>query len=326
MPNKLAALTEADRAMVAEAENWLRTAINDPHWQSILPKISIPIKVDRLPAEILREISVTEPFDAEVCLTTAEIPLHLRSAAASVTDPNSITGQLIRAAQVAKRRQHHLEPAKVKAKKTKKTPEQSVAAESKHRSAADTLRRSEKAATIDRQQEGKVIDLDDGDQRSSPASRKRKRNQEDAASGNANRPVLPVPPEACALELGFTTVSSKLDWVVAEVLRNDEDRFLVFAKDSVMLGQLTEVGTGLSNSCQRLTRAFALNSVSISWEYPGPSRYDIRFVRLGLTFLVQLLRRIRVQRQSQRSRDRDIPAEETTGVPDGGRARGKRIV
>lgn len=259
-------------------------------------------------------------------MTTAEIPLHLRNAAASVRDPNSITGQLIRAAQVAKRQQHHLEPAKVKAKKTKKTPEQSVAAESKHRSAADTLRRSEKAATVDRQQEGEVIDLDDGDQRSSPTSRKRKRTQGDAAGGNANRPALSIPPEVRALELGFTTVSSKLDWVVAEVLRNKEDRFLVFAKDSVMLGQLTEVGTGLSNGCQRLTKVFALNSVSISWEYPGWSRYNICFMCLGLTFSVQLLRRIRVQRQSQRIRDRDIPAEETTSVPDGGRARGKRIV
>ena len=258
--------------MIKEAEHWLKIAINDQYWHKILPKISIPIRLGRLPAEILRETSINpllsgnecvataeiplhirisaphlDPLrNGDECLTTAEIPLHLRISAASITDANSITGQLIKSAQAAKRQQHHLEPAKVTTKKTKnskKTPEQSVAAESKLRSAADTLRRSEKAARHDRLQEGEVIDLIDGDPRSAPASRKRKRPTAEAG-GVANRdrrPALPVPPEVHALELGFTTVSSKLDWVVGEVLKCDEDRFLVFAKDSVMLGQLTEV-------------------------------------------------------------------------------------
>lgn len=247
-PEKLKVLSEADRESVVEAERWLRIAMNDPHWRAILPKISIPIRMGRLPAEILRETSLTESFDPDVCLSTAEIPLSLRTAAASITDANAITGQLIKAAQAAKKHQPFLEPPTAKAKKRKKNAELSVAAESKHRSAAQTLRRSGLAATHDRLQDAEVIDLSDGNEQPAPSARKRKRAPSDVPATNApraRRPAPPIPPEVRAMELSFSTVSSKLDWVVAEILKNDDDRFLVFAKDSVMLGQLTEVSTGV---------------------------------------------------------------------------------
>jgi hypothetical protein len=57
---KLATLSEADQAMIKEAEHWLKIAINDQYWHKILPKISIPIRLGRLPAESQAFVAVAQ--------------------------------------------------------------------------------------------------------------------------------------------------------------------------------------------------------------------------------------------------------------------------
>lgn len=239
-PAKMAALSESDQRMGLQAAKWLEIPANDDDWRKMMNKISIPIRVALLFPDILRGMSISSTTDGDISLTTAEIPLALRYAASTIADPNAISGTLIKAAHTAKRHQPQLVAQPPKPAKKKTNPEQSVVAGSKSRSASKSLRRSEKAATHEQDLDTEEVE---SLQHIPVPLKKRKRSGRGIESADLpqHAQVLRVPPEVRALEFSFNTVSSKLDWIIAEVLGNEEDRYLVFAKDSVMLGQLTEV-------------------------------------------------------------------------------------
>lgn len=245
-PDKLARLSDEDREVAAEARRWLQIALEDTNWRVMRPSISIPIHLGRLPAPILAAAGISSGPEGECILTTAEVPLALQGAAARISDANTITGNLLKAAQIARKNRNLMKVApkyvKPKSKGNKISQEHTVINRSKSRSAVKSLRRSEKSATEERRHDGVEIHLPDD---LPPPLLKKQKISKRSLEPEQSSPVT-IPPEVYALEMSFNSVSSKLDWVVDEALKNQDDHFLVFAKDAIMLGQLTDVS---ASSC-----------------------------------------------------------------------------
>lgn len=245
-PEKLARLSDDDREVAAEARKWLEIAMNDKNWRLMRPNISIPVHLGRLPLPVLMAASLSTGSENDLILTTAEVPLALREAAATISDPDSITGSLIKAAQAAKDRRSRMRVAsktsKPKKKGNKTHSEQTAFTDTKSCSAAKSLRRSEASATFERHLDTEGLEALEQPPASSP---KKQENLKQSLEAEPHSRII-VPPELRAMEVSFKSVSSKLDWVVEETLRNKDDYFLVFSKDAIMLGQLTEVSATLN--------------------------------------------------------------------------------
>jgi hypothetical protein len=238
-PDKLAKISDADREVAIEARKWLEIALDDSKWRIMRPSISIPVHLGRLPLPVLKAASICPESENETILTTADVPLALREAAARIVDPDAITGSLLKAAQAARKSRNEMKVSpknvKPKAKGNKTHLEHKVPSDNK--SAVKSLRRSEKSATSERQNDAK--DLEILDELSESPLKKHKTANRSLTSEPYS--AIIVPPEVHALEMSFSSVSTKLNWVVEEALRNEDDFFLIFAKDAIMLGQLTDV-------------------------------------------------------------------------------------
>jgi hypothetical protein len=245
-PEKLESFSEQDQRMMKEAEKWLSVAINDRAWQSLMQKISVPIYASQLPTEVLHASSHFVPTDDGTVLTSAEIILALRNAAADITNADGLDGKLVGAAISAKKRESQIirqgRPSKRTTDNGKKTLTKNVPQHTKSLTATRSLQQSAHAATSDLRE---IQDLND-DETSltiSPTSRKRKRGQsaQECDTTTTSTVPPPLPREVRELRVSFNTLSSKLDWIVAEIVASGDDNFVVFGKDSLVLGQLTEV-------------------------------------------------------------------------------------
>lgn len=255
-PEKLATFSEEDQRMMKQAEKWLSVAAEDEAWQSLMVKVSVPIYASQLPTEALRASSRFVPAEDGTVLTTAEVVLALRDTAAAITDADGLSGKLVGAALAAKRRESQIvaqgRPKKGTSDNDKKTLEKNSNQQTKSRSATKSLQRSGRAATSDLR-EIHDVDGDEHNHSTTPTGRKRKQGQSAREPDSHTNPAITrcVPREVRELRVAFNTLSSKLDWIVAEIVRNVNDNFVVFGKDSMVLGQLTEVWR-LIRSCVSL--------------------------------------------------------------------------
>ncbi|KAJ9121638.1 hypothetical protein QFC22_002258 [Naganishia vaughanmartiniae] len=289
-PEMLQSFSEQDQRILKEAEIWLSAAADHKTWQSLMPKISVPINVSpvsHLPTEAFHACSYFPVTEDGAALTTAEVLLALCDAAAKITDAAQVSGKLVGAATSAKERETLMvtqgRPAKERSsngKKSmdgKKTVGKNSSQQPKPRAAARSLRRSGRAAASDLLRET-YHDDEESTQPISRTSRKRRRGQqaEDRDATGISLTTDPLPREVQELHVSFNTLSSKLDWIVAEIIRNENDNFIIFGRDAVVLGQLTEL----------------LDIVGVSSCYVGIGLSDIRAREAAVDIFQHKMRRV----------------------------------
>ncbi|KAJ9107887.1 hypothetical protein QFC19_002630 [Naganishia cerealis] len=247
-PKNLESFSDQDQCMMRQAQRWLSAAVKDKAWQSLMPKVSVPIHATQLPVDVLQATSTFPLFENGTALTSAEVTLALRSAASTITDREKITGSLVGAAISARKHETTIFVNRRVTKQARKnqtgTSGKVLHPAAKPPAATKSLRRSERAAAIDLRN---IQDIDDEDSEigQSPhhVPQKRKRGQqapEHPTRAIAEEENLPLSREVQELQFAFNTLSSKLDWMIAEIVNNEDDRFVVFGKDATVLGQLTE--------------------------------------------------------------------------------------
>ncbi|KAJ9102438.1 hypothetical protein QFC21_002838 [Naganishia friedmannii] len=301
-PEKLGSFSEQDQQMMKEAERWLSAAVQDEIWQSLMLKISVPLYASRLPTEALHASSHFPLADDGTALTTAEVLLALRDAAAKITDEDQVSGKLVGAAISARKRETLIvaEGRLTKGARIngKKTPEKNCSQQTKSRAAARSLQRSGRVATIDLR-EMQNVNNEESTRPISTAVRKRKRSQppQNCDTTSIATKAPPLPREVQELHVAFKTLSSKLNWIVAEILGNENDTFIVFGRDAVVLGQLTEVpsGFGWSVKVTLLISPVSLHVDAVLFPascYVGIGLSDIRAREAAVDIFQQKMRRV----------------------------------